>query len=451
MGRCDGPLVDGATSRYHGIRMATDYQARRKRVLEAIHPGVMVLPAAPVAIRNNDVEHDYRQDSDVFYLTGFDEPESVLVLNSVREPHFTLFVRPRDPEREVWDGARAGVEGAVGSFGADIAHPIAELAEKLPVLIENVPALHYRIGLDRRFDEKVLAALDRVRARAKLGVSWPTRIVEPAGVLHEMRLHKSRDELDTMRSALAITAEGHTQAMAAAKPDMFEYEVEAVLREAFAQRGAERHAYSPIVGSGPNATVLHYRRNNRRMQEGDLLLIDAGCELDYYASDITRTFPVGGTFTKEQREIYETVLEAQLASIAATRPGATLDEIHTKSVHAIAAGLVRLGVLAGPVDKVIEEQLYKPYFMHKTSHYLGMDVHDVGTYFLDGKPRPLEPGMVITVEPGIYISQTADVPERYRGIGVRIEDDVLVAPEGHSVLSEAIPKLVDDVERACRS
>lgn len=430
--------------------MMTDFKARRQRALDAIHPGVMVLPAARVAIRNNDVEHDYRQDSDVHYLTGFDEPESVVVLNSVREPHYTLFVRPRDPERETWDGARAGVDGALERFGADAAHPIAALADELPRLLENVPSLHYRLGLERRFDERVLAALDRVRARAKLGVAWPTRIVEPGAVLHELRLRKSREELELMRRAISITAEGHLEAMAKTKPGMFEYEVEAILRAVFSRRGAERHAYSPIVGSGPNATVLHYRSNDRQMQSGELLLIDAGCELGYYASDITRTFPVSGTFSKEQREIYEIVLDAQLASIEATRPGATLEEIHAKSVEVIAAGLARLGIIVGPPQEAVEQQRYKPYFMHKTSHYLGMDVHDVGAYFVDGKPRALEPGMVLTVEPGIYIGERAAVPERYRGIGVRIEDDVLVSPEGRIVLSEAIPKSADDVERACR-
>jgi Xaa-Pro aminopeptidase len=281
-------------------------------------------------------------------------------------------------------------------------------------------------------------------------VWWPTEIVDGGTLLHEMRAIKSKGELDLMRRAIAITAEGHGAAMAAAHPGMHEFEVEAILRATFRKHGSERHAYEPIVGSGPNATVLHYHKNDRLMHDGDLLLIDAGAEYGYYASDVTRTFPVSGKYSAPQREIYEIVLEAQQASIDATRPGATLEQIHEASVRVIAAGLVRLGILSGSLDEVLEKQSYKPYYMHRTSHWLGMDVHDVGAYFLAGSARPLEAGMVITVEPGIYIAHDAEaVPEAYRGIGVRIEDDVLVTVEGCSVLSEAIPKSVEDVERAC--
>ncbi len=429
--------------------MTVDYRARRQRVLEEMGSACMIIASTPVALRNNDVEHAYRQDSDLYYLTGFDEQESVLVLRD-KEPHVVLFVRPRDPEREVWDGARAGVEGAVGEFGADEAFPIAELGSKLPELLENTARLYYRLGRDREFDSRVLDAIDKVRGRAKLGVWWPTEIVDSGTLLHEMRSIKSKDELDLMRRAVAITAEGHAAAMAAARPGMHEFEVEALLRSTFRKHGSERHAYEPIVGSGPNATVLHYHRNDRLMQDGDLLLIDAGSEYGYYASDITRTFPVNGKYSAPQREIYEIVLEAQHASIEATRPGATLEQVHEASVRVIAAGLLRLGILSGSLDEAIEKQSYKPYYMHRTSHWLGMDVHDVGIYYQAGKARPLEAGMVITVEPGIYIAADADaVPEQYRGIGVRIEDDVLVTVEGCSVLSEAIPKSVEDVERAC--
>jgi Xaa-Pro aminopeptidase len=431
------------------------YVERRRRLLQAITPGVMIVPAAALAIRNNDVEHEYRQDSDAFYLTGFDEPESVVVLRGGAKEPFVMFVRPRDPEREVWDGARAGVDGAVRALGADLAHPIEELAEKLPDLLQNTQRLYYRLGRDSRFDAIVLRALDRVRSRAKQGVLWPTEIVDPATVLHEMRLIKSSEELELMRRAVEITSEAHVEAMARARPDLYEYEVEAVLRAVFRRHGSERVAYQPIVGSGPNATVLHYRRNDRRMCDGDLLLIDAGCEYGYYASDVTRTFPVNGRWTKPQREIYETVLRAQEASIAATKPGATLEEIHRASVREISQGLISLGLLSGSLDQVLEQQLYKPYYMHRTSHYIGMDVHDVGSYFQptaaweNGKPRPLAPGTVITIEPGIYIADNADVPAHYRGIGVRIEDDVLVDAAGPCVLSERIPKLPEDVERAC--
>ncbi len=429
--------------------MHNEFKERRERVLAAIHPGVLVIPSAPLAIRNNDVEHEYRQDSDFFYLTGFDEPESVLVLNSQSDQPFTLFVRARDPEREVWDGARAGVEGAVSEFGADVAFTIGDLAQKLPDVIQNTERVFYRLGKNRSFDDTVLAALDRVRGRARLGVICPTSIVDPGTVVHESRLRKSEREIAAMQRAIDITRDAHVEAMAKAAPGMYEYEVEAILRGIFRRFGSERPAYAPIVGSGPNATVLHYHRNDRRMEEGDLLLIDAGCEFDYYAADVTRTFPVSGTFTPAQRAIYQLVLDAQLASIELTRAGRTFDEVHAASVAVITAGLVELGIIQGPVETAISELRYKPYFMHKTSHYLGMDVHDVGAYFVSGKPRLLEPGMVITVEPGIYIAHTAAVADEYRGIGVRIEDDVLVTQGEAIVLSGAIPKRVDEIERVC--
>jgi Xaa-Pro aminopeptidase len=429
--------------------MQNEFKERRDRVLAAIHPGVLVIPSAPLAIRNNDVEHEYRQDSDFYYLTGFDEPESVLVLHSASEHPFSLFVRPRDPEREVWDGARAGVEGALATFGADAAYPIAELATKLPDVIQNTERIFYRLGRQRGFDDVLLSALDKVRARARLGVICPTSIVDSATIVHEARLLKSESELASMRRAIEITREAHVAAMSAARPGVAEYEIESILRGIFRKHGSERPAYAPIVGSGPNATVLHYHKNDRTMRDGDLLLIDAGCEFDYYAADVTRTFPVSGAFSPAQRAIYQIVLDAQLASIALTRAGATLDDIHAASVEVVSRGLVELGLIEGPVALAISEQRYKPYFMHKTSHYLGMDVHDVGAYFLAGKPRPLQAGMVITVEPGIYIPESAPVDAAYRGIGVRIEDDVLVAESGAVVLSDSIPKQVDEIERAC--
>lgn len=429
--------------------MQSEFAERRKRVLRAIEPGILIVPAAAVAIRNNDVEHEYRQDSDFFYLTGYEEPDSVLVIASNAEQSFVLFVRPRDPEREVWDGARAGVEGAVRDFGADAAFPIAEFESKLPDLLKDQTRLFYRLGRDRKFDDLVLAGIDRARAKARLGSNWPTQIVDPSTIVHELRLIKSKDELERMRRAVSITADGHLRAMVEAAPGKYEFEIEGVLRERFHAGGAERCAYAPIVGSGPNATVLHYRKNGRKLEAGDLLLIDAGCEFQYYAADVTRTFPVGGRFSAPQRAIYDIVLEAQLASIEATRPGKTLEDVHRESARVIAEGLIRLGIIEGPLDLALEEQRYKPYFMHRTSHWLGMDVHDVGRYHVGGKPRELEPGMVITVEPGIYIAENSLAPEQYRGIGVRIEDDVLVTPDGHLVLSAAIPKQVNDVERAC--
>jgi Xaa-Pro aminopeptidase len=427
--------------------MHNEFKERRERVLAAIHPGVLVIPAAPLAIRNNDVEHEYRQDSDLFYLTGFDEPESVLVLNSTSDQPFTLFVRARDPEREVWDGARAGVEGALGEYGADVAFPSTELAAKLPDVLQNTERVFYRLGKNRSFDDTLLSALDRVRGRARLGITCPTAIVDSATVVHESRLKKSKLEIAAMQRAIDITRDAHVEAMARCVPGMYEYEVEAILRGIFRRFGSQRPAYAPIVGSGPNATVLHYHKNDRQMEDGDLLLIDAGCEFDYYAADVTRTFPVSGTFTPAQRSIYQLVLDAQLASIELTRAGRTFDDVHAASVEVITRGLIELGIIEGPLESAITELKYKPYFMHKTSHYLGMDVHDVGAYFISGKPRLLEAGMVITVEPGIYIAHGAAVPEQYRGIGVRIEDDVLVTDGKAVVLSDAIPKRVDEIER----
>jgi Xaa-Pro aminopeptidase len=427
------------------------FAERRKNLMAKLPEGVAVFPSAPVAIRNNDVEHEYRQDSDFYYLTGFAEPESVLVLASHHADHAAvLFVRPRDPDREVWDGARAGVDGAVKDFGVDAAFPISELAQRLPDYLQNHERLLYRLGKDRTFDEKMLAALDATRARSRRAVSWPIAIVDPASILHEMRLFKSKEEIATMQRAAAITRDGHLAAMQLAKPGLYEYEVEAALRQVFRKNGSERPAYAPIVGSGPNATVLHYRQNDRRIEAGELLLIDAGCEYDYYASDVTRTFPVNGKFSPSQEAIYRIVLDAQLAAIAATVPGATLEQIHEKALNVIVDGLLSRGLLSGDRQKIMDEQLYRPFYMHRTSHWLGMDVHDVGAYFRNQKSRPLEAGMVITVEPGIYIAAgNTSVPPAYRGIGVRIEDDVLVTSDGQLNLTADIPKSVSELERAC--
>jgi Xaa-Pro aminopeptidase len=431
---------------------AETYARRRAAFFDAMATAspsaVAVIPAAPVYVRNNDVDHEYRQDSDFFYLTGFDEPESVLVLDAEGRK-VTLFVRPRDREREVWDGPRAGVDGAK-ALGADDSFVVSELDEKLPNLLQNRRRVYYRIGTNRRFDDRLLGAIDRVRGRQRLGVTAPTELVDPGAVLHEMRLRKSPPEIELMRTAARITREAHELAMRRTRPGMHEYEVEALLLDTFRRHGSERPAYGSIVGSGPNACVLHHRKNDRRMDGGELLLIDAGCEYGYYASDVTRTFPVGRPFSREQQAIYELVLHAQLEGIAATRPGATLDEIHKLSVDIITRGLVTLGLLSGEVEKLIEAETYKRFFMHRTSHWLGMDVHDVGAYFEHGKPRRLEAGMVLTVEPGIYIApDDSTVPAEWRGIGVRIEDDVLVTMSEPEVLTDGIPKSVEEVLRAC--
>ena len=428
---------------------ANIYAERRKRFLERMGDhAVAVIAAAPVAIRNNDVEHEYRQNSDFFYLTGLDEPESVLILGNVHESDETvLFVRPRNPERELWDGPRVGVDGAKETLGADAAFEGKELDRKLPGYLQNAESLFYRVGLDRPMDERVFAALEATRRRHRFGQGFPTSIVDPGAHVHELRLAKDDTEVATMRRAAAVTAEAHAAARRIAKPGAYEYEVEAEILRVFRRSGCERPAYGSIVGSGPNATILHHRRNDRLIEDGDLLLIDAGCELEYYASDVTRTFPVSGAFTEAQRTIYDLVLKAQLACIDAVRPGATLVEIHDIAVREITTGLIELGLVEGPLEEAIEEERFKPFYMHRTSHWLGMDVHDVGLYYDRGAPRALAPGYVLTVEPGIYIGRDAEVDEKWRGIGVRIEDDVLVTDDGHLNLTEAIPKDPDELER----
>ena len=425
---------------------------RRCALLDAMSAGspfsVAVFPAAPVSLRNNDVEHDYRQDSDFYYLTGLDEPDSVLVLDS-RNRTMTLFVRPRDPAREVWVGARAGVEGAKERYLADEAFPIAELDERLADVLSDRRRVYYRLGADRSLDDRILSAIARVRLRQRAGVNAPSEIVDPGVLVHEMRLRKSSEELDRMRAAAGITKAAHELAMSRTRAGMHEYEVEALLFEAFRRRGAERLAYATIVGSGPNACVLHHTLNDRRIHEGDLVLIDAGCELGYYASDVTRTFPVDRDFSREQQAIYELVLESQMAAIEAVRPGGTVRAVHDAAVAVLVHGLVRLGLMTGTVDEIVSAETHKRFYMHRTSHWLGMDVHDVGAYHIDGKPRPLEQGMVLTVEPGLYIAANDDtVPKQWRGIGVRIEDDLAVTQSGSEVLTAGIPKTVEELRRA---
>jgi Xaa-Pro aminopeptidase len=429
------------------------YPKRKNAFIEAINAkgedAVAVFASAPVFTRNNDVEHDYRQDSDLFYLTGFNEPGTVLVLDG-KDKKTYMFVRPRDPERETWDGPRFGVDGVKEHFAADEAFTIDKLSEELPKLFQNRKRLFYRLGQNRPMDDKVLEAVDRSRARAKLGFSWPVEIFDPGTIIHEMRLFKSPDDLAAMKKAADITAEAHLRAMKSTKPGMHEFQVEAMLLETFRMHGSERPAYGSIVGSGNNATILHYRQNNRKMEDGELLLIDAGCEYDYYASDVTRTFPLNGKFSKQQQAIYELVLDAQEAGIDKTRKGSSLEKIHASCVDVITRGLVKLGILSGDPDTLIKEEAYKPFFMHKTSHWLGMDVHDVGNYYLGGKARELEPGMVLTVEPGIYISKDCDkVAAEWRGIGVRIEDDILVTEGNPDNLTASIPKTVRELEAAC--
>jgi Xaa-Pro aminopeptidase len=429
----------------------SEFAARRKQLLEAMGDGVAVFASAPLAVRNHDVEHPYRQDSDLYYLSGFDEPQSVLVLSNQHEEHRSvLFVRPRMPDREIWDGPRAGVEGAVERFGVDAAFPISELSTRLPDYLGNVERLLYRLADNEEFDSTLFACLRHLRRGGRKGVSAPEIVVDPSVHVHEMRLRKSDLELDLMGRAAEITTEAHLSAMRLASDGVHEYELDAELLHVFRRRGSERPAYESIVGSGPNATILHYRAGARTMSDGELVLIDAGCEYAYYASDVTRTFPVNGRFAPEQRALYEIVLAAQKSAVEAVRPGVTLEEIHLGAVRSITEGLVEVGLLDGNVDTLIEEKKYQPFYMHRTSHWLGMDVHDVGRYYEGREHRALEPGFVLTVEPGLYVAEDAEgVDERWRGIGIRIEDDVVVTATGHEVLTAGVPKEIADVEAAC--
>jgi Xaa-Pro aminopeptidase len=429
------------------------HAARRQRFTSAIGPrAAAVFVAAPEATRSNDTHFRYRPSSDLVYLTGFVEPESVLVLRPGAETEkVVLFVRPRDPERETWDGRRAGLEGALRDFGADVAYPIAELAQRLPALVANVDDLYYSLGLDAAFDARLCAALATMRMSERRAGRAPKRVVDPRVVLHEMRLAKTADEIEVMSKAAAITGEAHVAAMKAAKPGAYEYELEAAIEFAFRRRGASGPGYTTIVGTGRNATILHYIENKDRLAEGDLVLVDAGAEYDFYTADVTRTFPCGGKFTPLRRRLYEVVLRAQEDAIKMTRPGVTIDEIHEKTVEWLTQGLIDLGLLQGSAAERIADGSYKKYYMHRTSHWLGMDVHDVGAYSGDdGKPRPLAPGMVITIEPGIYIGDDdPGAPAELRGCGVRIEDDILVTEGGNRNLTAEIPKQVADLERLC--
>ncbi len=411
-------------------------------------PGAVALvPGAKLATRSADTHYPFRQDSDFHYLTGFDHPNAAAVFSTAGGPRFTLYVEPREREAEIWTGYRPGVEGAVADFGADEAHPIASLLERLPKLVETARRFFFVLGRDAALDAKLTQTIDGLRLRSRMGIVPPSEIVDPRAILHEMRLYKDPQELDLMRRAAAITAAAHRAAAREAVPDRFEYELEAILDYHFRRGGAAGPAYGTIVGGGANATVLHYIENRQRLRAGEMVLIDAGCELEGYASDVTRTYPVGGRYAGAGRDVYEVVLAAQEAALAASRPGATLEEVHTAALRRLMEGMVSLGLLRGDVDGLLESGAYKSYYMHRTSHWLGLDVHDVGAYTQEGRPRALEPGMVFTVEPGLYVPASDEkVPAALRGVGVRIEDDVLVTRDGHENLTEAIPKRPKDVE-----
>lgn len=426
-----------------------EFARRRKRIMEVMDEDcIAIIPTAPVRSRNRDVEYPYRPDSDFYYLTGFPEPEAVAVLVPGRpQGKYVLFCRENHPEQEQWNGARAGLEGACDRFGADDAFPINDIDDILPGMMETRSEVYYAMGYYTEFDQRVLTWLNKIRTRSRAGVNAPAQFVALDHILHDMRLFKSKAEIKTMSNAMAISAKAHRRAMSVCRPGMTEYQIEAELLHEFTRAGGRSVAYPPIVAGGANACVLHYIENTKRLEDGDLLLIDAGVEFDYYASDITRTFPVNGRFTKEQRAIYELVLESQQAAIAQVRPGNHWNDPHEAAVKVLTEGLVELGLLKGRPGTLVKKEAYKKFYMHRTGHWLGMDVHDVGDYKIDGEWRVLEPGMVMTVEPGLYIrGGDKNVPKKWWNIGVRIEDDVLVTRDGSEVLTRAAPKAVDEVE-----
>ena len=466
---------------------------RRRRFAEAIGDGLAIVPAAREVARNSDVHYEFRQDSDFFFLTGFDEPDAVAVFNPGHaKERFVLFVRPRDREMEIWNGRRAGVEGAVATFGADAAYPADQLDQKLREYALDRDALFYRLG-HAIYDARITRLLGELRALQRRGHGAPRRVEDPGPIIHEMRLRRSPAELARHRTACALSRDGHIEAMRYARPGMYEYQVQAAMEFVFRAGGSPRNGYPSIVASGPNACILHYSENDRLMQDGDLLLIDAAAEYGYHSSDITRTFPVNGRFTAPQRAIYDVVLRAQVAAIEAAAPGARYDAIHEAARRVLTEGLVDLKLLPRGVEDSLAMHHYREFYMHGTGHWLGMDVHDVGDYRLHGSSRALEPGMVFTVEPGLYIDPEREsvsfslreyseeeqwerryrmgiaaakkleeeekaraqtvahpVPKAFRGIGVRIEDDILITAGGHENLTAGTPKTIDEVERTCR-
>jgi Xaa-Pro aminopeptidase len=441
----------GVVARAAALKTTNAEFARRRRQLARLmgRNGIAIVPAAPVRIRNNDVEHPYRQDSDFYYLTGFTEPEAVAVLVPGREAaEYILFVRDRDPLMETWHGRRAGPDGAVEKFAADDAFPISDLDEILPGLLENRERVYYAMGTHPEFDQKVLGWLQTLRGQARHGRHPPQEMIALDHVLHDMRLYKSRNETGLMRESGRIAAAAQVRAMRHTQPGRYEFEIAAELMHEYARHNATA-SYQPICGGGANSCILHYHENDARLADGDLLLVDAGCEYQSYASDITRTWPVNGRFSPAQREVYEVVLEAQQAAIAATKPGNHWNQAHEAAVQVITQGLVSIGLLKGRVPGLIKDGAYRRFYMHRTGHWLGLDVHDVGDYKVGDEWRVLEPGMVMTVEPGIYIpAGLRGVPKRFWNIGIRIEDDVVVTAAGCELLTGDVPSAPDEVEAA---
>lgn len=431
-----------------------EYRQRRDRLMEKIGQGTAIFRSAPMAVMHNDVEYNFRQDSDFYYLTGFNEPEAVAVLAPHHEEHrFVLFVQPKDLLKETWTGYRVGVEAAKERFGADRVYSIEELHEQLPQYVSKADRIYYHLGRDRAFNQTILdlwQTLLRVYPKHGLG---PVAIEDPAPTLHALRQIKSAAEVEKMRQAAQISVDAHQRAWKFAKAGVYEYQVQAELEHTFLLSGATGPAYPSIVASGPNACILHYTENTRQMQDGDLLLIDAGCAYQYYNADITRTFPISRKFTPEQRALYEIVLESQKQAIAQVQPGNPYNSMHDTAVSVIVDGLLDLGLLQGDKEEILKEEKYKPFYMHRTGHWLGLDVHDVGVYQHGETPHPFEAGQVVTVEPGIYISPRIvpaegqpEVDPRWHGIGIRIEDDVLVTSAGNEVLTAGVPKEIADLE-----
>ncbi len=423
------------------------YAQRRAKLIEQMQAGVAVIPTAAERVRNRDAHYPYRFDSYFYYLSGFTEPGAALVLMGGKKSRSILFCRDKDPEREVWDGYRCGPEGARERFGFDESHSLTKLDELMPNLLADQPALHYAMGTDEQWDARIVGWLNSVRSQARSGVTAPAEIKDVRRILDEMRIIKGEHELALMRRAAQISTGAHCRAMRATRPGKKEFEIEAELIHEFRRHGAQAPAYMPIVAGGANACVLHYVENSATLKDGDLLLIDAGCELDGYASDITRTFPVNGRFRGPQKDVYQMVLAAQAAAIAAVKPGNAWDQPHDVALKVLAQGMIDLGLCKGSLDKVLESGDYKRFYMHRTGHWLGLDVHDAGDYKRDGKWRELKPGMVLTVEPGCYVRPAEDVPEKLWNIGVRIEDDVLVTAKGQEVLTSAAPKKIEDIEK----
>ena len=427
----------------------TEFARRRKQLMALMEPNsIAIVPAAPERIRSRDTEYHYRQDSDFLYLSGFEEPQAVLVLIPGRDHgEYVLFVRERNREREIWDGYRAGPEGACKDFDADDAFPIDDIDDILPGLLEGRQRVYYAMGKDSEFDKHVMDWVNTIRAKVRSGATPPGEFLDLSHFLNDMRLFKSAAELRVMKEAGEISARAHVRAMKASKPGMLEYQLEAEILHEFHMSGARFPAYNSIVGGGKNGCILHYIENSAPLKNGDLVLIDAGCELDCYAADITRTFPVNGKFSPEQKALYDICLHAQLAAIAECKPGKHWNDPHEATVRVITKGLANLGLLEGDVDDLIKSEAYKEFYMHRAGHWLGMDVHDVGDYKVGGEWRVLEPGMVMTVEPGIYVAPDNErVAKKWRGIGIRIEDDVVITKDGNEVLTKDVPKTPAEIE-----